>query len=66
MTPGSRDELDGLVSLMKENLKYKIKIHGHVNGKATREMILVGTSPKYFEMDPANNVKETASAVVLS
>ena len=66
MNPESQDELDGLAALMKENPKYKIKIHGHTNGKLTREIIVLGSSQKFFAMDPSNNKKETASAKVLS
>lgn len=66
MTPGSQNELDGLVALMKENTKYKIKIHGHCNGTQTREIIVRGTSDKFFEMDPGKNKKETASDNELS
>jgi len=66
MNPESQNELDGLVALMKENPRYKIKIHGHCNGKQVREIIVLGTSQKFFQMDPGSNVKETVSANVLS
>ena len=66
MNPESQDELDGLVALMKENPKYKIKIHGHCNGKQVREIIILGSSQKFFQMDPGSNIKETTSAKVLS
>jgi outer membrane protein OmpA-like peptidoglycan-associated protein len=66
MNPGSQDELDGLVALMKENTKYKIKIHGHCNGRQNREIIVLGKSPNFFAMDAKNNIKETTSAKVLS
>lgn len=66
MTPDSQNELDGLAALMKENPRYKIKIHGHCNGKQTRDIIVLGTSQKFFAMDPGANKKETESAKVLS
>jgi outer membrane protein OmpA-like peptidoglycan-associated protein len=66
MNPESQNELDGLVALMQENLKYKIKIHGHCNGKQDREIITLGTSQKFFQMDPGANVKLTTSAKALS
>jgi len=66
MNPESQNELDGLVALMKENPKYKIKIHGHCNGKQIREIIVLGTSQKFFQMDPGSNIKETTTAKVLS
>jgi outer membrane protein OmpA-like peptidoglycan-associated protein len=66
MNPESQNELDGLVALMQENLKYKIKIHGHSNGKQNREIITLGSSQKFFQMDPSANVKLTTSAKALS
>jgi outer membrane protein OmpA-like peptidoglycan-associated protein len=66
LQPESQDELDGLVNLMKENLRYKIKIHGHCNGTQVRESYTMGTSSKFFVMDPAGNKKETISSKDLS
>lgn len=66
MTPDSQFELDGLVALMKENVKYKIMIHGHCNGKNDKDIIGLGTSQKYFELDPSANKKETTTAKALS
>ena len=66
MGPESQNELDGLASLMKENKKYKIKIHGHCNGKQNREMIVIGTSKNFFAMDPAHNKKVQGTAKELS
>jgi outer membrane protein OmpA-like peptidoglycan-associated protein len=65
MTGDSENELDGLILLMKENAKYKIKIHGHCNGKNDREIVILGTSTNYFAMDPRNK-KETSSSTKLS
>ena len=48
MTPESQNELDGLVALMKENVKYKITIHGHCNGKNERDIVALGTSQDFF------------------
>ncbi len=66
LQPESQNELDGLVNLMKENLKYKIKIHGHCNGTQVRESYTMGTSTKFFAMDPTGNKKETISSKDLS
>ncbi|MBT1709909.1 OmpA family protein [Fulvivirgaceae bacterium PWU5] len=35
MRPESRYEVQSLLDMMKENPKYKIRIHGHTNGNAT-------------------------------
>ncbi len=66
MQPESQNELDGLVTLLKENLKYKIKIIGHCNGKQNRETYTIGTSTNFFGMDPKANKKETLSSKELS
>jgi outer membrane protein OmpA-like peptidoglycan-associated protein len=63
--PQSKDELDGLAQLMKEEPNYKIKIHGHTNGKEDRDVVSMGTSTNYFATDPGNK-KEKATAKVLS
>lgn len=56
MRPESRYEVGSLVEMMKENEKYKIKIHGHTNGKAHGKIISMdGTSSNYFSL---NNTKE--------
>jgi len=65
MQPQFKDEMDGLVVLMKENPNYKVKIHGHCNGTEPRDMITLGKSTKFFESDPAN-VRKTGSAKELT
>jgi outer membrane protein OmpA-like peptidoglycan-associated protein len=65
MQPAFKDELDGLVALMKENEKYKVRIHAHCNGNESRDIITLGTSTKYFESDPGN-VRKVGSAKELT
>lgn len=56
MRPESRFEVGSLVEMMKENLKYKIKIHGHTNGKAHGKIIsMKDDSENYFAL---TNTKE--------
>jgi outer membrane protein OmpA-like peptidoglycan-associated protein len=65
LQPESQNELDGLAQLMRENEKYKIKIHGHVNGEGNRDIVSKGTSTEFFR--PTNeNARENASAKRLS
>jgi len=66
MRPVSQAELDELVNLLKENLKYKIKIYGYCNGTQDRESYTMGTSTNFFAMDPKTNKKETISSKELS
>jgi outer membrane protein OmpA-like peptidoglycan-associated protein len=66
LRPASKNELDQLVILLKENPRYKIRIHGHCNGTQDRESYLMGTSTDFFAMDPKTNKKTTISAKDLS
>ena len=52
----SQNELDGLVDLMKENIRYEIKIHGHVNGDQSREAFTMGPNSSYFAPTPTADV----------
>jgi outer membrane protein OmpA-like peptidoglycan-associated protein len=65
MQPSFKDEIDGLIALMKENPNYKVRIHAHCNGAESRDIITLGTSSKYFETDPGN-VRKNASAKELT
>jgi outer membrane protein OmpA-like peptidoglycan-associated protein len=47
--------LDGLVDLMKEQPKYKIMVHGHCNGKQSRNVVTKGNSNEFFETSTLNN-----------
>lgn len=66
LQPESQNELDGVVNLMKESPKYKIRIHGHCNGNQDRESYLMGTSTNFFAMDPTANQKITITSKELS
>lgn len=50
MRPESRYEVNSLVDMMKDNPKYKIKIHGHTNGSAAGKVISLGESKDYFSL----------------
>lgn len=65
MLPSSKPELDELVSMMKMNPTYKIKIHGHNNGneKGIR-IVTLGSDKNYFSM--ARSSSRTGSAKDLS
>ncbi|HEY5825341.1 MAG TPA: OmpA family protein [Cyclobacteriaceae bacterium] len=65
LQPDSKNELDGLAELMKENTKYKIKIHGHCNGEKSRDIVSKGGSTNFFATDAAN-VKASATAKELT
>lgn len=56
MRPESRFEVTSLLDMLKENPKYKIKIHGHANGGAHGKIISMGkTSTSFFAL---NDTKE--------
>lgn len=50
MLPASKLELDELVSMMKSNPNYLIKIHGHSNGNNKRKIIDLGKAKNYFSV----------------
>lgn len=59
--PESRIELDGLVDLMKDNPKYKIKVHGHCNGKQSRNVVTKGSSNEFFVTSTLNERRAVSS-----
>lgn len=50
MKPESKYEVLSLTEMMKENPKYRIKIHGHTNGSAAGKVISLGESKNYFSL----------------
>ncbi len=50
MRPESRFEVNNLLAMLKENSKYKIKIHGHTNGNAHGKIITMGESKNFFSL----------------
>jgi outer membrane protein OmpA-like peptidoglycan-associated protein len=56
MRPESRFEVTSLLDMLKENLNYKIKIHGHANGGAHGKIISMAKgSTNFFSL---NDTKE--------
>ena len=47
-TPVSKPELDAFVDLLSKNTKYKIKVHGHCNGKYERNATVRSDSDHFF------------------
>jgi outer membrane protein OmpA-like peptidoglycan-associated protein len=50
MRPESNYEVNSLVEMLKENPKYKIKIHGHTNGSAYGKIVYMGKSDNFFSL----------------
>jgi outer membrane protein OmpA-like peptidoglycan-associated protein len=48
MRPESKYEVNSLLEMLKENPKYKIRIHGHTNGNAHGKVISMGDSKNFF------------------
>lgn len=46
----SRSEVGLLVGMMQENLKYKIRLHGHTNGGGSGKIITVGSDKNFFSL----------------
>ncbi len=55
MRPESKFEVNSLLGMLKENEKYKIKIHGHTNGGAAGKIISMGKgSDNFFSLTNTN------------
>ncbi len=50
MRPESNYEVNSLVEMLKENPKYKIRIHGHTNGSAYGKIVYMGKSDNFFSL----------------
>jgi outer membrane protein OmpA-like peptidoglycan-associated protein len=53
MRPESRYEVNSLLEMLKENPKYKIKIHGHTNGNAAGKILSMGDTDNFFSLTGA-------------
>ena len=50
MRPESRYEVNSLLEMLRENPKYKIRIHGHANGNATGKIISATEESDLFSL----------------
>ena len=50
MLPESKYELNNLLQMMKDNPKYRIRLHGHTNGNRHGKIITMGESKNFFEL----------------
>jgi len=51
MRPESTYEVNRLLTMMKENPNYKIKLHGHTNGNSSGRILFMGGSKNYFSLN---------------
>jgi outer membrane protein OmpA-like peptidoglycan-associated protein len=61
LQPSSKEELDGLAELMKQNPRYKVNIHAHCNGDQDRNIVVRGVNQDFFSAN-ATNQRRTVSA----
>ncbi|MBL6447334.1 OmpA family protein [Fulvivirga sp. 29W222] len=54
MRPESRYEVNNLLEMMQENPNYRIRIHGHTNGKSPGKIIKMGRAGSYFNLSDSN------------
>jgi outer membrane protein OmpA-like peptidoglycan-associated protein len=52
MLPESKYELNSLLQMMKENPRYRIRLHGHTNGHARGTIVTMGERKNFFELTP--------------
>jgi outer membrane protein OmpA-like peptidoglycan-associated protein len=65
MRPESRYEVNSLLEMLQENPKYKIRIHGHTNGKSAGKIVSMGESKNFFQLNK-DNKEDYGSAKKLS
>ncbi len=53
-TPESEPELDAFVDLLRKNPKYRIRVHGHCNGRYNRNATIRSDSPEFFARSGGN------------
>lgn len=51
MLPESKYELNSLLQMMQENPNYRIKLHGHSNGKSSGKILALGPDKNFFDME---------------
>ncbi|HMJ71655.1 MAG TPA: OmpA family protein [Cyclobacteriaceae bacterium] len=61
LQPSSKEELDGLAELMKQNTRYKVSIHAHCNGDQDRNIVVRGNNQDFFSTNTSNQ-RRTVSA----
>ncbi|MCA4900056.1 MAG: OmpA family protein [Bacteroidota bacterium] len=66
MLPESKYELNKLLTMMQENPRYKIILHGHTNGNGRGKVIRVGPSQDFFNLRADDVVSDNVSAKELS
>jgi outer membrane protein OmpA-like peptidoglycan-associated protein len=66
MVPESKYELNNLLQMMKSNLKYKIRLHGHTNGNGRGKIIYMGPEKNFFAISKDDVVNESGTAKELS
>jgi outer membrane protein OmpA-like peptidoglycan-associated protein len=50
MRPESRFEVNNLLTLLRENPTYRIRIHGHTNGNASGKIIRMGVPGNFYTL----------------
>jgi outer membrane protein OmpA-like peptidoglycan-associated protein len=60
MLPESRYQLNSLLAMMKENMHYRIRLHGHTNGNARGTILTMGPSQEFFSL--ADDIKKTTGS----
>jgi len=66
MLQESKYELNKLLQMMQDNPKYRVKLHGHANGKGRGKIIYIGPEKDFFSVSPKAAVTESGSAKELS
>lgn len=60
MIPESKYELNSLLEMMKENPKYRIRLHGHTNGNYHGKIITMGENKNFFSLEGSKHTLGSA------
>ncbi len=63
MRPESQYEVGELFTMMSDNPKYKIRLHGHANGNASGRIITIGEEKNFFSLDGSKNTVGSSKAL---
>ncbi|MFZ6011230.1 MAG: OmpA family protein [Bacteroidota bacterium] len=66
MLPESKYELNSLLQMMQENVKYRIRLHGHTNGNYHGRIITQGDEKVFFTLEGSKSGVGTAKDLSLA
>jgi outer membrane protein OmpA-like peptidoglycan-associated protein len=63
MLPESKFELNSLLTMMQENPKYRIRLHGHTNGNYSGKIVVLGDNKNFFSLEGSKKTSGSAKSL---